>query len=321
MREIIFYIASALSVISTVILSYLIAKQIVYKKVVSIKLANMNKKLEERLIENEIKKYTTKLDMKKGFIEKIEMNLIHRTNINKKFKYLQLNAYILITIILIIFACSIKPIYSMTNWLPTSIIISAIISMIPVVILDIIGKINSQKTAQQLASFITILNRWCSVKEDIFYAFEKSVETLDDPLKTYIAELVLQVKSGIDPDIALDILEIKINNEQFTEFIINIKQNIKSRGDTKKLLTNMESQFYKIKNEMDRRKISTLTDRVVIYLIMGLAFLVAVGILKYSPEGRAYYLFTEQGKMILTILSLIYAVGIYFTTKITQFKY
>ncbi|HOJ10599.1 MAG TPA: type II secretion system F family protein [Clostridiales bacterium] len=321
MREIIFYIVSALLVISTVVLSFLIAEQIVYKKIIHIKLTNMNKKLEERLIENEIKKYTTKLDTKKGFIERIEINLIHRTNVNKKFRYIQINAYILLIFMLIIFLLSIKPAYRMVNWLPTSIIISAIISMIPVVILDMIGKINSQKTAQQLAGFITILNRWCSVKDDIFYAFEKSVESLDYPLRTYIAEMVIQIKSGIDPEIALDILQIKVNNEQFSEFVINIKQNIKSRGDTKKLLTNMESQFYKIKNEMDRRKISTLTDRVVIYIIMGLVFVVATAILKYSLEGRAYYLYTEQGRILLAIFSLVYAVGIYLTMKITQFRY
>lgn len=321
MKEIIFYIVSVLSVLSTVILSYLIAEQIVYKKIIHIKLKNMHKKLEERLIENEIKKYTTKFNTKKGFIERIEINLIHRTNVNKRFRYIQINAYILLTIMSIIFVFSIKPIYRMVNWLPTAVVISTIISMVPVVILEIIGRINSQKTAQQLAGFITILNRWCSVKEDIFYAFERSIESLDDPLKTYIAEMVIQIKSGIDPEIALDILQIKVNNEQFTEFIINIKQNIKSRGDTKKLLTNMESQFYKMKNEMDRRKISTLTDRVVIYIIMGLVFVIAAVILRYSPEGREYYLYTEQGKILLAIFSLVYAAGVYLTMKITQFRY
>lgn len=323
MTQVMFYMVSALSTITTITLSYLVSKQMLsktdkYKK----SLKKLNDKIEEKLLENEVRKYATyatKLEEKRGLIDKIE-TLINRSNINKKIK-LQINAYMLIAFIVLIFICTIGPVYRLVNYLLSAVIISAIISIMPVIILDIIGKINSQKTAQQLAAFITILNRWCYVKEDIFYAFEKSIKSLDEPLKTYVAEMVIQIKTGIDPEVALDILRIKVNNAQFNEFIININQNIKSRGDTKKLLTSLESQFHKIKNEMDRRKISTMTDRVVIYVMMALVFISAIIILKYSPEGQKFYLHTDQGKLFLTLFSVVYAAGIYFTAKITEFKY
>ena len=86
-----------------------------------------------------------------------------------------------------------------------------------------------QATRRKLAYFVSILVRWVAVKDDIIYAFEKSMDSgLSEPLRSYVRDMVIQARNGMDPLVAMDILRIKVDNEQFSDFILNIKQNYKS---------------------------------------------------------------------------------------------
>ena len=160
------------------------------------------------------------------------------------------------------------------------------------------------------------------MREDIFYAFEKAVESgITDPLKNYIYEMVIQVKSGVDPLEALDILQLKVGNSQFKDFIYNIKQNVKYRGDIRSLLASLEEQFYKIEEEFNRRKISTFTDRVAVYSIMVGVLGLGYYFIKSNARVEAFYLGTIEGKGLLTLFCMLYFAGILLTFKITDFEY
>ena len=69
--------------------------------------------------------------------------------------------------------------------------------------------------------------------------------------------MIIQVNRGVEPLEAISMLEMKVDNPQFRDFIVNIKQNVKHRGEIRKLLSNLEEQFYKIEEEYNRRKILT----------------------------------------------------------------
>jgi len=313
-------INSALVLISTLFLAFHIAQKLSIKRVIREGLGRVQEKYMERIIHRGVKKYSKTKPIKIGFIEKIELYLIDKSNIRRYIPFV--NFYTLLICCFIISIISYQTIYKLLLFAPSTIILSVLISLIPIFILDLMGRYNSEKVRRKLAEFISVLNRWCSVKEDIFYAFEKCIDSdIGEPLNTFIRDMVIQVNRGIPPMDALSILQIKVDNFQFKDFIINIKQNVKHRGDIKKLLDNLEEQFYKIEEEYNRRKISTYKDRLTIYFIMFLVLFTGYLFLKVNPEVEGFYLGTFQGKMLITIFSLLYALGFYLTLGISRFSY
>ncbi|HHY24637.1 MAG TPA: hypothetical protein GX527_10490 [Clostridiaceae bacterium] len=313
-------INSALLLASTLLLCFYIAKKLSIKRVIKDRLNQLQEKYMEKIIHRGVKKYSRTKPIKIGFIERIDLYLIDKSNIRHYIPFVSF--YFLLICCLIIFIISYQTIYKLLLFAPSTVILSILISFIPIFVLDLMGRYNSEKVRRKLAEFISVLNRWCSVKEDIFYAFEKCIDSgIGEPLNTFIRDMVIQVNRGISPMDALSILQMKVDNYQFRDFIINIKQNVKHRGDIKKLLDNLEVQFYKIEEEYNRRKISTYRDRLTIYFIMFLVLLTGYLFLKINPEVESFYLGTSQGKLLITIFCILYVLGFYLTLGISRFNY
>lgn len=311
---------SVLIAVFTVILSWLISTKLNLKRLIYEHINRISDEYNEKRLEREVKKYTRTISIKMSLVEKIELSLIDRSNIRRYIPFM--NFYALMIVCVIIFIATFEPVYRTLYFLPSTAVICFLFSLLPVFVLDLMGKYNSEKIRSKLAEFISILNRWCSVKEDIFFAFEKSVESgVGEPLRTFIRDMVIQVNRGIDPLEALDILQMKVDNAQFKDFIVNIKKNIAHRGDIIKILSNLEEQFYKIEEEYTRRKISTYRDRLLIYLVMVGVLFLGYYFLKFNPRVELFYLGTLQGKTLLALFSLLYAGGLYLTFRITKFKY
>lgn len=311
---------TVLLIFFTLVLAVLISRRLNLKKLIYEPLSRLNSDYLERRLRREVKKYTRTISIKMSFAEKVELELIDKSNIRSILPFM--NFYTLHIICAIIFALSFDPIYRILYFLPSTIIICFLIAMIPVFILDLLGRYNSEKVRRDLADFIAVLNRWCAVKEDIFYAFEKSVDSgIGEPLRTFIKDMNTQVKRGIDPIEVLDILRIKVDNAQFRDFILNIKQTIRSSGDIRKLLTNMEAQFYRIEEEYIRRKISLYKDRMVIYATMFIVLFAGFYFIKHNSQVQNYYLGTVEGKLLFTLFSVIYVAAAYLSTKISKFNY
>lgn len=306
------------------VLNIILAVLLVNNKMARASVNQMVLELEEgykdRRLQREVKKYLRPVSSDMSGVERIELLLIDKSNIRHYIPFI--NFYTLLMVMLIIFVVIFKPVYEILLFLPSTIVICSIFSMIPVLILDLMARYNSEKVRRKLAEFISVLNRWCAVRDDIFYAFDKSVDSgLGEPLKTFVRDMVIQVNRGIEPVEALEILQMKVDNSQFRDFIINIKQNLKYRGDIRKLLTNMEDQFYKIEEEYNRRRISTYRDRLTIYFVMFAVLLIGYSFLKFNPQVEEFYLGTFTGKTLLTFFSLLYISGLYLTFGITRFKH
>lgn len=275
---------------------------------------------EEKRLSNEIKKSKLSLTFHMNTMEKIELFLIEKSNIRRYIPFM--NVHILGAMMAILFAAVFKPVYQTLLFVPSTVVISLLLTLILPFSLDLMARYNSEVVRKRLAEFISVLNRWCSVKEDIFYAFERSVNSgIGEPLKTFVRDMVIQVNRGIEPIEAMNMLQIKVDNAQFRDFIINIKQNIRHRGDIIKLLTNLENQFYKIEEEYNRRKISTYKDRMLIYFVMFAVLLMAYFFMQNNIQIERFYLTTMQGKMLLTFFCLLYSLGIYLSFGITKFKH
>lgn len=261
----------------------------------------------------------TDVDARLTIFERLELTYIVKSNIRRYIPFM--NIYILIGIGVLIFAGAYGPVSKMLKFMPSSLIISGIISIIPFFALDLMARYNSEAVRKMLSEFISVLSRWCSVKEDIMYAFEKSLDShIGEPLQTFVKDMVIQVNRGIDSSDALDMLQKKVDSPHFVDFIVNVKQCLKNRGDTIKLLTNLENQFYRIDEEYNRRKISTYKDRMLLYIIMFSVLLIAYMFISFTPQIKSFYLETLEGKLLLTLFSGMYALGFYLTAGIMKFK-
>ncbi len=254
-----------------------------------------------------------------NLLERIEFLYIEKSNIRHYIPFM--NIYILLLMIISIFIVAYQPVYGLLDFFPSSAVISGIISIAPLFVLELLSRYNSETIRKKLSEYISVLSRWCAVKEDIIYAFEKSlISNIGEPLQTFIRDMVIQVNRGMDPCEALDILQMKVDDPQFRDFIINVKLSIRHRGDIIKLLSNLENQFYKIDEEYNRRRISTYKDRLLIYFIMFAVLGVAYFFIRMSPQVSSFYLETLQGKLLLMMFSGMYAFGFYLTAGITKFR-
>lgn len=252
--------------------------------------------------------------------ERLELLYIEKSNIRHYIPFL--NLPVLLAISAILFIVVYRPVFKLLEFIPSAIVISAVISLIPLFALDLLSRYNSETVRKKLSEYISVLNRWCSVKEDIMYAFEKSLSSnIGEPLQTFIRDMVIQVNRGMDPSEALDLLQKKVDNPQFRDFVINIKLSLRHRGDMIKLLSNLESQFYRIDEEYNRRRISTYRDRMLIYFIMFAVLAAAYFFISFTPQVGNFYLHTMEGKLLLMVFSGMYALGFYLTAGIMKFKH
>ncbi len=252
--------------------------------------------------------------------DRIQMKYIDRSGIKRHLPFF--NPWILTLLCAVIFILVFKPVYISVRFIPSAVLISLLFSMMPFFILDLMSRYNSARIRRSLAEFISVLNRWCAVKEDIFYAFEKSMESgLKEPLATFVRDMVIQVKTGISPPDALDMLRLKVGSVQFADFIANIRHSVKNRGDIRRLLTNMEDQFYRMEEEYNRRRISTLRDRITIYILMFAVLFICYGFLKINPDVEAFYLETFKGRLLITLFLMLYGLGFYISLGIWKYEH
>ena len=133
-----------------------------------------------------------------NLLERIELLYIEKSNIRHYLPFM--NVYILLLTIILIFISVYRPVYSLLRFVPSSSVISGIISISPLFALELLSRYNAETIRRKLSEYISVLSRWCAVKEDIIYAFEKSlISNIGEPLQTFIRDMVIQVNRGMEP--------------------------------------------------------------------------------------------------------------------------
>ncbi|HAL74594.1 MAG TPA: hypothetical protein DCM45_05815, partial [Clostridiales bacterium] len=158
---------------------------------------------------------------------------------------------------------------------------------------------------------VCLLSRWCQVREDLMFAFEKSLETgLDDPMQQAIRELLTRVRGGMPPDRALDLIQKQIRHENFTDLITAIRFNFRHRGNLTDLLEQLEIQLHRIEEEHDRRRLSNARDVTLTMLILLAVPILFIFRLAGSATVRELF-FTDNLGQIAMITSLaVYLIAI-----------
>ena len=103
-----------------------------------------------------------------------------------------MNIYILMLTVLLIFAASFRHVFRILGFAPSAVVISGIVAATPLFLLELMARHNAETIRKKLSEYISILNRWCSVKENIMYAFGEvaSNPISGEPLHTFIRDMV-----------------------------------------------------------------------------------------------------------------------------------
>lgn len=258
--------------------------------------------------------------VKKNLIAELENNLIYKSGIFRKFNFITIELVIVISISLFVLVDYFMVLsfgFKLYSFIP-----GVLGFLVPFMILDMLRKYNSQKSRVLLVNFISSIYRWSSVKEDIVFCFEKTLQMgVGKPIDNYIHEFLVQVNGGLSIVKALDIFSEKVDNEFFRTFIINIKHSVKCKGDLLKLLGNLEKEAYKIEEEFDRRKISLFKDKLMLYGVMFLVIFVFYFQLKTNIRVASFYLSSTVGSILLTLYSALFILGVFISLDLNKVEY
>jgi Flp pilus assembly protein TadB len=124
--------------------------------------------------------------------------------------------------------------------------------------MNLSGKI---KMRGQVLLLTSTLNRWCQVRNDILYAFDKALSSdLSPALKKEIQKTLARIKAGMPVEEALSRFSDFSKQEQFIELITALRVSMKHRGDIVSLLENMELQMFKLEEAYQQRRIGNRAD-------------------------------------------------------------
>jgi Flp pilus assembly protein TadB len=167
------------------------------------------------------------------------------------------------------------------------------------------------KIRQQTLQLVSLLSRWCQVREDLLFAFDKSLAAgLENPMRQAVADFLSRVRGGMAMDQALDLFQKSLDHEHFQDLITSIRFNFRHRGNLPALLELLEVQLHKIEEEYDRRRLSNARDfsmTLAILLFVPVTFLVR---LTGNPLISQLFLAEPVGVALLVLGITAYAVAI-----------
>ncbi len=167
------------------------------------------------------------------------------------------------------------------------------------------------KVRKQVLQLVGALNRWCSVREDLLYGFQKCLDNgLEQPLKAVVEAFLTRVRSGMPLDQALDLMQQSLDHEHFQDFVAAVRFNLFYRGDLPSLLEHFEWQMNRIEEEYTRRKLSNARDYKITALIL-LAVPLCSVIRLLGNRGQPDQLWQSgPGSVLLTLGCLFYLASV-----------
>ncbi len=178
--------------------------------------------------------------------------------------------------------------------------------------LDTAAGIQGERTRRRLLELVGLLNRWCAVREDLLYAFEKSAASgLGEPMRGHVRDLVTRIRGGMGVERSLEMFGDVADQAQFREFVTSVRFNLRYRGDLSKFLEGTETQLGRIEEEYNRRRISTSRDRAIVLAVVAAVPPVALAILTGPGSARDLFFGTSLGNLAAYLAAGLYLAGGY----------
>lgn len=196
-----------------------------------------------------------------------------------------------------------------------SVLASIALALLPVIgvfsLKDILERYWEDKEMKQITFFLMTMAKWSSVKNDLVYCLKKTNESnMKKPLGTMINITLGRIYGGMTPAAAISLLEKESRSEDFQYMIKNIRFAAEKGGNLQKLFKSMEEQYFKIDEEFYKRKISTLRDRIAVYITILLVIGTGIWFIGSNPVAGTFYLRTLNGNMLLVAFVLVFSAGI-----------
>ena len=290
-----------------ILLARFVRAEVRPKKIIKSLTRSAEISLEKRRTRQEAVRLLHRNNLKPTLIDLLEIKLIDKPNLRKLIPFMDMKLLLLVECLIV--GISFQGLSGIFVFPPTTAVMAILVAGVPIMILDLIGRYHASKIRRRLCDFVSCVGRWLAVKEDLVFAFEKSAPMMEEPLSSYLKEMVIQIKMGVPPENALDYLALKIDSAHFRDFVINVKGNLKCRGDIRRLITILEKQFYEIEKEYIRRNISSSGDRILLYVIAAFSLILCLYMLLLVPSARQFYTETTVGKIIMMVFGLLFGGG------------
>ena len=288
---------------------------LVYMVLNKVKTSNTN--LPEALEDKEI--IHIKMNKKRFNIENKVESLILKSNIRKYVLWINSRIVMALSVVLGITAFIVS--YKFLGNSITSLVFLIAFGFIPSYILNVMVGYNSSKVERSFLYFLSVLSNFAQLRDDVFYAFEKSVDYVDEPLNGYSRTVVEEVKRGLPIEDALENFKEKIDSKKFKMFLRNAQLCVKFGGSFLKLSTNNLELVKQLQIEKARRKNETSLGRVLIVVMMGINIGLAVYMFNMYPNTLEMIKTDFYGQMVILVNTIDLFIAFYMSLKLQKLDY
>jgi len=206
------------------------------------------------------------------------------------------------------------------NLILNSIVAAMAVAVLPVIglysLIDISEKYREDREMKQITFFLMTMAKWSGVKNDLVYCLKKTDEIkMKKPLGSMVGTAIGRIYGGMAPASAFELLEKESSSEDLRYLVKNIRFAAEKGGNLQKLFKGMEEQYFKIDEEYFKRKISTLRDRVAVYITIFMVIATGIWFIGSNPAAGTFYLNTLNGNLLLMVFVLVFGAGIMIMMK------
>lgn len=179
--------------------------------------------------------------------------------------------------------------------------------------LDLFSRFMEKRETSQITYFLMNMAKWSCVKNDLVYCLDKTNSSgIRGPMGKLVKNALGRIYTGMDISAAIQLMETEALSEDMRYLARNIRFAAEKGGDLRKLFKGMEEQFFMIDEEYFKRKISTLRDRMAVYLMMIMVLVAAIWFIASNPVAQEFYTGNAIGQIILVCISIIFGGAVVF---------
>lgn len=223
--------------------------------------------------------------------ELLNQNAIKRNNLLK-----------IITVVSVICILIFTLVYSMTNIVVTSLILSIPFAIAPYIILKLRIEIKKQKIRKLLPIYSLNLKGKLEDNSNIILAIKRT--KVEEPIQSIIKEFVKNVELGMPTYMAFEKLKDKVNIKEFAELINSFQTCLIHGGNFTKVL-DIYTQYLSTKlMEEEKEKEKIMSSVLVLIVMMILDILLLFGYVFGNAEFSNIFRHEILGRIIIDINSL-----------------
>ncbi|MFA7672425.1 MAG: type II secretion system F family protein [Clostridia bacterium] len=196
------------------------------------------------------------------------------------------------------------------DYILTSVSVALMPAVLPYVVHDVYKNVMYAREQKSIVDLLLLMSKWSAVKNDVVFCLNKADRSdLKQPVKRLINDACNRIGRGMGVSDALSIFEKEAQSEELRYVMMNIRYAYEKGGDLYSIFKSMENQFFKLDEEIYKRKISTSKDRYAVYATILLVLITFYYFVFKNESVKAFYLSTDSGKLYLALFAFLFFIG------------